>query len=660
MATIVEYNGITLYNVMTRKWDEEVVYDSTGTDEIGKKYSFVFQGVLHQQRVPLTNAEVFVSSGDTSVDNGIVAGSLFSLLEHVRRVLNHPRGVLRILFGTSLASTLALEVGPATATQTGQITGNHDIDNGPKPRVISVVPIGSKAFRITLAIDATVGTCVGKTRTKDNMVINNRWSVSEGMDDSFFVTRRITGQLRLAAGVFNTSTSPSGVALVNGFPGHAYKHLTIPPLENGFKREGITFTSSADGLNCNYEIIDRQVHTAAPWPATKLEGTHTEATSFGTFFSSEMHVRLTGDAACDKRLLIERAIQILDQRLYLSSVAENTQGWVDNFSITDHIGEQAIIEASARINRSDQIAGSDTVTGGANPNLFWGLLGKTLYLPSLSVSGKEVANTNYNYQQSRVPWLYGYKASEAGPEHERRPAVLFFLHCYLQNPCTDVHDVGPGNPKPEEPTEYEYPREDTPPVYESENPPVAYQPTSDTFSESTKAAIYTTAEVSSEYCTKTMVVGLPIASVAPQNSPNGLLPSSLLAQSPSVATTRLIPLSGPQNYRIQRMNLERIGAEPELPTPVTFYMQGQARAALIDSKIEILAPIRSPDGSQQVNRVVATYVYQLDRTPNFADKIPIGINPITNFDGYDGQKALSFAGNMGIESQTSSRGPQTG
>lgn len=663
MATIVEYNGVTLYNVLTRKWDEEVFYDQSGTDEIGKKYSFVFQGVLHQQRVPLASSDVYVSSGDTALDSGF-GDNVFTLLARVKNLLNHPRKTLKIFFGTVTANVLALQI-DNTPVPAG-ISETNDIDNGPKPRVISVVPIGSTAFRVTFAIEATVGTCSGD-RTKKNMVISNRWSISEAMDENYYVLRRISGQMRLGAGVTKAGVSDSGEGITEGFPGHYYKGLIVPPLEGGFKRESMMFTCAADGLTCTYEVADKQVHTAAPWPATKLEATHREGTQYGTFFTSEMSVRLTGDAACDKLLLIERAIQILDRRLVLSFVADGNQAWINNFEIIDHIGEQAIVEASASINRTFQIAGTDSNVGeGIGP--FWGRLGRQLNLPSISVDSEVVDNTNYKYQLSRVPSLYGYKASEPGPDHERRPIVLFFLHCYLQNPCSNVHQVGPGEPTPlEGPSNDDGSPLDSPTIEETSPGTILYEPSNETFSDETKTAIYTTSEVSSEYCNNTMMIGLPIANLnaAQQSSPGtkqgqkDLLLASFYGE-PALPSTRILPLARPQAYRIHRLNLERIGVMPAIPAAVFAYQHGEGQAVLKDFKTEVLTPIRSPDGTQQVYRVVATYLYQLDRVPDYTKAVPVGKNPTTKFEGYEGQIAFDFTGDFGVDPKNTSSGPQTG
>jgi hypothetical protein len=650
MATIVEYNGITLYNVITRKWDEEVVYDQSGTDEIGKKYSFVFQGVLHQQRVPLANSETFTSSGLSTIDEGVGA-NVFALMSRVTQMLNHPRKTLKVAFGTISSHDVALEIIPAVATAGAMvIPANADLDNGPKPRLVSIVPVGSKAFRITFSVEATVGTCTEKVRNRENAVISNRWSISESMDQDYCITRRISGQLRLAAGLFAAGTNSQGAQQTLGYPGHAYKNLVVPTLENGFKREGVLFTSSPDGLTCTYEVVDRQVHHSAPWPATRMEVVHSESAENANFFTSDCHVRLTGPPNCNKAFLTERVVQILEARLNLTALAHGGDSlFITNFTLTDHLGEQAVIEGHATVNR--------TLKADTGPKIddFYDRIGLPLTeLDDLPSASSEVDNTTYDYQKSWQPALYGYKRGD-GDNDERRPAVLFFLHCYLQDPCSDVRQIGPGQPAEATTEGSSHYEEQATAVYEAPSSFLSYSPSAESFSDETRGSIYTTAEVSTEYHTNAMTVALPIANT--NGSPDSPQPGLEQQGQP---TARLLHLSQPQTIRIHRVNLERIGLQPAIPEPVMHYQHNGVNAILKDHVVEILTPIRSPDGSQQVYRVLGTYKYLLDRPPVLGEPLPVGINPITNFEGYEGAVKLNLTGNMGVASQPSLTGPQTG
>ena len=392
MATVVQYGGVKLYNVLTRKWEQEIFYDSSGTDAIGHKYSLTFEGILHMQRVPLNAGEVYIE-GDTASPN------VFSLLERVRLLLMRPREKLTV----TVAGITVIEVEPP---KVGQGNTKEDIDNGPKPKNISVTILGSNAFRVSFSVDAIVGACGSNVS-----VLSNRWRLSETMDSNFHITRTINGKLRISKGMVQAG---------KGTPIHHFKGTIIPPLESSFRRDRMTFTAEEDGLTATYEVVDRQVHHAAPWPATSMNATHTEMTQHGTFFVSEMRVRLQGDPAVDKRLLLERAMQIIEARLHIEDISsKNRKASLESYIITDHIGEHSVVEISARVRRVDAIASSMKL------GLVLNELGKELKLNEPIQGNRNVRGAKYSSQESRVPKTYGFKASSNLPDWERRPAVLF-------------------------------------------------------------------------------------------------------------------------------------------------------------------------------------------------------------------------------------------
>ncbi len=623
MATTVTYNGITMHNVITRRWEQEIVYDPSNTDAIGQKFNLTFEGVLHAQRVPIQAAETYIAGAESSA-------SIFSILENVQRLLGTPRARLTVAVG----GTTVIDIHSTLAISTGVDGNSTDIDNGPKPTNITVTPIGSTVFQVSFSIEAMVGNC-DALRSGKGLVLNNRWSVRETMDQNFHTTRVITGHLRVAAGVF---------AVAKGWPAHMHKPIVIPPLEDSFRRSKVSFGVEEDGLSCSYEIIDTQVHTAAPWPATSMEATYSESSTHGTFFVSEMNVRLQGNPSTDKRLLIERAIQILNARLQLFAIKDSYN--VESLMLTEHIGSRSAIDMSARIKRVDAL--STTMTLG----LLYVQMGEPLVLAPLLNSNGLIEGTNYDHQLSPLPKPYGFKHNSAAVDRERRPVVLFFLHCYLQNPCDTEHSVGPLTPsetpskaKPpqreDEPTGSEYPY--TPVFIDDEN----------TFSEETHAGIYTMAQMSSRYNTNRMFVQMPIANIPEKKD-------SEKKDSGNDATSEILQLAGSQNYRFIEVNFERVGLEPDIPEPVLAYTHedGKVKATLAHFDVEILSPVRSTDGRQAVFRSLAKYVYLLDRTPDFTKAVPVGINPVTHFPDHDGTIKLGLKGDMGIGG--SSNQEQTG
>ncbi len=616
MATDVIYNGVTLHNVLTRQWDQEIVYDATGTDLLGQRLKLQFDGVLHAQRFPVNASEVYVSGGSNSNDP-------FGNLAAVRNALGEPRQRLQVrVDGKDVIDV----IGPGGDVQ----SQNADIENGPKPSNISVTPVGATAFRVSFSIEAVIGNCSG--RSGDGLIINNRWRVSEAMDSNFFTTRTITGKLRLSRGPQKPGDQ---------FAGHYFKPVVIPPLESSFRRERVVFHAEEDGLTCSYEIVDKQVHQAAPWPATKIGATHSETVNNGTFFVSEMSVRLEGDPSCNKQLLVERALQVADARInFIAIVGKGTM--VESLTITDHIGDLPIVELRMRVRRTDT-AGTKSLLMGVRTHD----LGRDLQLPSLG-NNKDTAieGTGYDSQRSRVPKPYGYKSGSGAFDNERRPAVIYLLQCYLQNPCSGPHHVGPRGTTPSKGSDdrKSNAREDSTSVHESPN---SLPDDLDTYSVETQKNIYTMAKMSTTYRQNKMLLQMPRSS---RKKSNG----SEIKEHPVAS---IISLAEEQPKRILTIDFERVGAMPELPSSINYAVgaSGEGKAAVSFLEFEILPPVRSPDGRDVVNRVRATYLYVLSSAPDLSgSRLTVGVNPVTSFEDYDGSVQLKFSNALAGNPQKSS------
>ena len=89
-----------------------------------------------------------------------------------------------------------------------------------------------------------------------------------------------------------------------------------------------------------------------------------------------------------------------------------------------------------------------------------------------------------------------------------------------------------------------------------------------------------------------------------------------------------------------------------LPTheyAIRYGKDGEEGAAIpTDTKMEILSPIRSPDGRQMIFRVRWKLFYLMSEQyavgPGVA--VPVGVNPVTNFPGYNGNVEVTYADHL--------------
>lgn len=567
--TIVQYGEIILYNVVTRRWSQEVSYDETGTDVIGAKFSLAFDGIIHAQRIPLTDSITFVSTGAGNPASAVQA------YESISRRLNEPRQTLRVLIGNETMLHVTSSTGNAP------LSLSTDIDNGPKPRRVEITSIVSNAaFRVRFEIDVMVGKCQVSTAA---MVVSNRWSVAESMDSNFCTTRTIDGRLRLAVSRESFENFPVG---------HQFKGLVFPALETGFRRDNISFTSDADGLNCSYSITDRQVDHSAPWPATDMQVQHTEGTSDGIKFGSNIQVQLKGPPYVDKRLLIERAIQIADSRLmFLEQSATPTQV-ITSANITDFIGAEAMITLNLQtIHLTDSPRALLT-------NLRVNVMGRELRLHEAIAEGEEIPGTEYNRAISPLPRLYGYS-----PEGERRPGVLVMLHAYLKDAqCLDDSyksiNLGATTLESTKDEERERPTE----VAEMPEGSIAESDVEDRYRSEAKAAIYTISKITSQYVTNDMKVAMPFSKIFPLR--NVLAPTNVV-----------FDLCEPQAMRRIDVDMERVGELPQIPEPFPVIIDGTLIATRLKKDETIYPPVLTADGRYEVFRVEATFWYSLSRPP---------------------------------------------
>jgi len=586
MGTTVEYNGIKLTGVITRGYDAEIQYDAgSQTDLIGEKIRFTWEGYVHVQNV--TSAPVATLFGPNN--NSAPSTWAPSLADHLQKMLSTPRQALRVSVTDTATGldTVFFECNPAIGSFVGKV--NTDVNNGPRPLAVNVTKIvADKLFRVSFAIEVMKSFCAngdGQAITPANIVINNRWAVSESLDMNYFTTRTIRGRIRFS----NSINSP-----------HVYKAICVPSLEPGFARISLDFDALENGLEATYTVVDRQVHTAAPWPCTKFNATHEEATEEALSFTSTMTVNCEGDPSTNKVELFMRAAQICDARLNFLTEKGDSKFFIEYAAMTDYIGERNQVAMIVRLRRYDPNV------SGFIANLFSKQMGKPLELAPLA--NAEGNSGEYNANYSRVPDPWGYNADG---ERDPRAVVKFFSHCYLQSPCMGNKVVWRGDSYPPKQASKEKAPEDKTTI---SGATVSELPSSDgtlVNSDHTRA-IYISAKMSSRYVFDGRTAFLGLAWPA----------------DPSV-TAIPVQLGAGKARRIITFDAERVGDWPLVPAPLNTYADGEIAAALIDWWVEPMPTNLSPDTTKRLFRVAAHYVYGLSRIPNDNETLRTGVLPFT-------------------------------
>ncbi len=556
-GTILSYNGITLSNCLTRQFDEEAVYDDSGTDVLYHKFTIEVVSYVH--------------SANTQINNRIQTQPIFSSTTGnqylgIRAPLMHPRGDFRYTLADGTPILIAKH---GANNSEGVSTPTLDVNNGPKPLHCNVTQVaGSNTLRISYAIEICIVDC---SNQNNQGVLNNRWAMTDEIDEDWFTTRTITGRIRIAKAELDVQN---------------FRQWVIPPLQPGFYRKSMHFATSPDNLTCDYMIVDQEVYAAAPYPSTTWRGTQVFSTEVpGMMNLMEVSVQVKGPPRSDKKVLIQLAAQIIESRLTVKFKQLNGGdggSMLLSAAIVDNLQDSSI-EMRVRVRLSKKpISG---LFGGVGD-----MLGSPLNI------------TNYNLYISPDPSAIQIAA----------PWGLFIS--YLQTPCDSNHMVqkvletspsyspGEGGPAPKKP-----------------DISIGQQLFSEnaSWSQEQQTSPYTYYKIHNQYVTNGNKLQLPKS-----QSSSGGTGSGGGSKQPTCA---FVTLTKPTMMRVVHIEAERSGDWPDVQAfqDITDPIAG-SECPLLNFEFEPLDPVLQADGYSRSYTVRAKYFYGM---PNPPDQFAIGENP---------------------------------
>lgn len=567
-GTIATYNNVSLYGCHTRRFSQQPVYDQSGTDLLYHNFLLRVVGYVHGI-APANYGYIGVSppAGNT----GTFEGDAPDMLSRIRYRLSEPRRS----FVLTMGGTTVLEChGFEDSNQVRQLT-NRDLNNGPKPRFLDVTHIaGANVFRIEFEIELAKLGCGDGEEVSNNGsgVLSNRWSCSDELDRQFMTTRTYQGRLRTVSALISPNS---------------FRDFVLPVLQKGFRRERMTFTVSADNLEMDYTVVDREVHLSAPFPATEFEMTHTELTGDAMQTFGECHVRLAGDRSADHRDLITLAARIVDAKLQvanrrIANDAADQQVFVENYQVTDIDGTNLNeVQIRARVRR---VAADDPFIGRR--------IGRPLSADELG---------GYDPLISKEPDF-----------NELLPIAAAFS-CAMQAPCNGDHQFAQAalSPEPEETAQAEF----KPEVDGYQLATELSEEKLEYPSEAHQKNAYSFYQADSEYHYDSGKVQLPIS--------NSSKRSELGSRR---KTSAVVSLSPPTARRVLRVKAERYGNWPELPKGEDFEDDNGIEYTLLRFTPMPGARDRGPDGKLKF-RSEGEYVWAMSRPLEADEKFLVGILP---------------------------------
>lgn len=339
--TIIIYGQMTFFNVLTKYVNQEIMYDDSGTDAIGFRFTVAAIGHIHG--LPSAGVGILPTTGD-----GDAANSLTQLryLLGPRQHFEMRAGVYLDSFGNIVTpGTPILYCDPADQQFGANKDVNFkDINNGPKCKILNVNRIVADALiRVELEFEICQLICFSTGQAGNQTgVLNNRWTVVDDIDKSFFTTRTFTGKLRLSSSQVNPNN---------------FRSLCVPPLQQGMRRDHMQFAVSEDGLNLMYTVTDKEIAFAPPAPATTWHATFGRSIEtwgqLGTYYDA--NITLGGDRNCDLRLLIRIATSMITAKFSngVKLADDDTYVVMSIEVIEEYTDEAAFIHVRARAKRTD-------------------------------------------------------------------------------------------------------------------------------------------------------------------------------------------------------------------------------------------------------------------------------------------------------------------
>jgi hypothetical protein len=686
--TQVNYGNVSIFNCLIRDFRQEAVLEPSGTDLRYHRFSISVVGFVTANFDALDPLKrtVGVEPPNDIPNYNKQANSAALAQKTVRHRLQEMRQHFQFITGADqfgdggqlLLDVVAYDVqGNPGGIANGQ-GQSFDLCNGPSPKLFSITNIaGDQLFRVEWAIEACVLEC-GFTSGGFNGVLSNRWNVTDDIDRQFMTTRTFSGELRLACPVNNPN---------------AFREWVVPSIQPGMARDRMVFQVAEDALTLRYTITDKEVVYSAPPYCTSWSMNHTESAGANALLgAAQIEVVLTAPRDVPRQYLMAQVISIIENKILCPLSTPKAQAnnkdndlriaeiqrnnLLEEYSLTDSILPDggSIIRGACRIKRN------------AAQGMFGPIFTFQLGVP-LDAKSQDPNDPNAGYEQSPAAEFFdpiaqkkqkynsnysydGYLDKNGNlepPLVNGSIAWVTAFACYLQTPCDNNHRMSDyyapdtdrviSNPRPYSTGDQTYGtgvqiRGD----YKLDNQP------DDLLSKDQFEAAYTHYRVDSHFDLETGFVQLPLAAPpqqsdyafygGPQDQGQGPGAQYYNGQGSQSAqpTCVIANLFGPLYSRIVRIEAERAGQEPKLPSIAD--IQTTPQQILIRHTMIPQSYDSTPDG-KPIYRINAEYEFAINGIPNLSDTpglgLPIGpipwLNPSATPSGSNfqtwGQKSLT-------------------
>ena len=238
--------SITLEIVKTRLFQQEAVYDASGTDYLYTKFTIDVQAVIN----PAATTYSLQQSLPT-YDYGTLPAIT---IRSIRHFLMQPRQIL----SCSIAGNQLLVSPQQQLIGTGN-AATVDAADGPKPIFCNITEItGQTTFLIHYKIETCLNECLSAVFPAE--LLSNRWSQSHVVDEQHMVSIITQGTAYFRSDLMaDIKTNPDGgTPAPNGLTPDMLRAQILPPVPLHCQRKSIQVAVSEDNLRMTYTVIDKE------------------------------------------------------------------------------------------------------------------------------------------------------------------------------------------------------------------------------------------------------------------------------------------------------------------------------------------------------------------------------------------------------------------
>lgn len=315
--SFVKYNGFTFPDRSNIRVNSNFVYDGAGRTVIGTRYVLTISTIITDEAATISNLR---TSG--------------SIVADIRKRLALPGKTLEIHHDGFAVGPLQINLGQSNP---------RDIEWGPKPRVLSWVPIGdTMSCEVVWECEFMLKEC---SENGHDGVKEFNYSVAFSLDSMGFTIRRISGFISIA----NTRKDGGTTDNTLGDNIDNYRDFIVIEKPSNFMRTTADWEVSEDRSSARFTIVDAEIRTGNVYPqdVVSIRGTHRVAwnrqSSISKIYNTiSLTIELIPNVPKVRAWMIFRAI--VQQRMAKASndptmilnidISEDLYGFSHSFSIT--------------------------------------------------------------------------------------------------------------------------------------------------------------------------------------------------------------------------------------------------------------------------------------------------------------------------------------